>query len=141
MSYVPTNWQTGDVITASKLNKIEQGIENTNILITNATIESSTKSGENLVLDKTFKQIYQVYNNNGLCFIKFPGLDEDAPSVFYKDIIICMAKDIDATWISEEVEEGSTTCLIISLMFGAGGSIGPFVAATQNDYPRSLRGI
>lgn len=28
MSYEPTNWQNGDIVTASKLNNIEQGIEN-----------------------------------------------------------------------------------------------------------------
>lgn len=27
MSYTPTNWQTGDTITASLLNKMEQGIK------------------------------------------------------------------------------------------------------------------
>ena len=27
MSYTPTNWQTGDTVTAEKLNKMEQGIE------------------------------------------------------------------------------------------------------------------
>ena len=26
MSYTPTNWQTGDVITAEKLNKLENGV-------------------------------------------------------------------------------------------------------------------
>lgn len=26
MSYTPTNWATGDVITAAKLNKLEQGV-------------------------------------------------------------------------------------------------------------------
>lgn len=30
MSYTPTNWQTGDTITAEKLNKMESGIENAN---------------------------------------------------------------------------------------------------------------
>lgn len=28
MSYIPTEWQTGDIITAEKLNKAEQGIAN-----------------------------------------------------------------------------------------------------------------
>ena len=28
MSYTPTNWQTGDTITAEKMNNIEQGIQN-----------------------------------------------------------------------------------------------------------------
>lgn len=28
MSYTPTTWNTGDVITAEKLNKLEQGVKN-----------------------------------------------------------------------------------------------------------------
>ena len=32
MSYTPTNWSSGDIITATKLNKIEQGLSNTNII-------------------------------------------------------------------------------------------------------------
>ena len=28
MSYTPTTWSTGDVITAEKLNKLEQGVQN-----------------------------------------------------------------------------------------------------------------
>ena len=27
MSYVKTTWQTGDIVTANKLNKMEQGIQ------------------------------------------------------------------------------------------------------------------
>lgn len=28
MAYIPTQWKTGDVITAEKLNKLEQGVQN-----------------------------------------------------------------------------------------------------------------
>ena len=28
MAYTPTNWNTGDIITAEKLNKLEAGVEN-----------------------------------------------------------------------------------------------------------------
>ena len=28
MAYEPTTWNTGDVITADKLNKLEQGVQN-----------------------------------------------------------------------------------------------------------------
>ena len=28
MSYEPTNWQTGDIVTSTKLNKLEQGVAN-----------------------------------------------------------------------------------------------------------------
>lgn len=28
MAYTPTEWKTGDVITAEKMNKLEQGVQN-----------------------------------------------------------------------------------------------------------------
>ena len=31
MAYTPTNWQTGDVVTAEKMNHIEDGIKNNSI--------------------------------------------------------------------------------------------------------------
>ena len=51
MSYEPTVWQTGDTVTAEKLNKLEQGVANAGgILIV-------TQSGSPLTLDKTWQEI------------------------------------------------------------------------------------
>ena len=33
MSYIPTNWQTGDIVTAEKMNKIEGGIQSSGALV------------------------------------------------------------------------------------------------------------
>lgn len=33
MAYEPTNWKAGDVVTSAKLNKLEQGLANLNILV------------------------------------------------------------------------------------------------------------
>lgn len=44
MSYTPTNWQTGDTITAEKLNNIETGIE--------ALDTGGGGSGENIIFAK-----------------------------------------------------------------------------------------
>ena len=64
MSYTPTNWTTGDTITAEKLNKMEQGIASAGggggVLI--VTID------ENNALDHTWKEI----SDN-----KFAVLDDD----------------------------------------------------------------
>ena len=50
MSYTPTNWATGDVITAEKLNKLEQGVASGGgVLIV---------TGTNGTLDKTWQEIY-----------------------------------------------------------------------------------
>ena len=42
MSYTPTNWQTGDTVTAERLNKIEGAITEFNSEIDNATFITKT---------------------------------------------------------------------------------------------------
>lgn len=59
MSYTPTNWQTGDTITAEKLNKMESGIENANEpFIITFTPTSLDYSG---TMDKTVAEINAAY--------------------------------------------------------------------------------
>lgn len=56
MSYDPTNWQTGDVVTSQKLNKLEQGVADAGgggLLIVNMTM-----TGDAMTLDKTWQEIY-----------------------------------------------------------------------------------
>ena len=51
MSYTPTNWKDGDLVTSAKLNKIEQGIAaGGGILIVH--------EDENGTLDKTWQEIH-----------------------------------------------------------------------------------
>ena len=51
MSYEPTVWETGDVVTAEKMNKLERGVVNAGgILIV-------TASGSPRTLDKTWNEI------------------------------------------------------------------------------------
>ena len=69
MAYTPTNWQDGDVITAEKMNKLEQGVAEGGggVLLVNVTETSST-----FTADKTYdevdaaveagKMVYLVYN-------------------------------------------------------------------------------
>lgn len=59
MSYTPTNWQTGDTITAVGLNNMEQGIENTsNPFIVTLTPTAQDFSG---TMDKTVGEINAAY--------------------------------------------------------------------------------
>lgn len=59
MSYTPTEWQTGDTITAEKLNNMESGIENANepFLVT-LTPTAQDFSG---TMDKTVGEINAAY--------------------------------------------------------------------------------
>lgn len=65
MSYTPTNWQTGDTITAEKLNKIESGIEDA-VMVVNVT----QQSGVGYVADKTTAEIAEAFNDSRAVFAK-----------------------------------------------------------------------
>lgn len=55
MAYTPTNWQDGDIITADKLNHLEQGIAANGQAIEDATLEFSDPNNDgNIVL--SYKQ-------------------------------------------------------------------------------------
>lgn len=57
MSYEPTNWKDGDLVTSAKLNKIEQGIAaggGSGVPI----IHAISSNGLLPVLDKTWQEIY-----------------------------------------------------------------------------------
>ena len=68
MSYSPTNWQTGDTVTAEKLNNMETGIENAaNAFIVTLTPTALDYSG---VMDKTLAEIHEAYMANKRIFFK-----------------------------------------------------------------------
>ena len=73
MSYDKQNWQTGDVITANKLNHIEDGIANgggtSNLYITLSSDDGS--------MDKTWQEIWDTMTGGGLCFILFDNVGQD----------------------------------------------------------------
>jgi len=78
MSYTPTTWTTGDTISASALNKIENGIA-----------DAGSGSGATIIvdngtaLDKTFAEIYELIKDSVPCYISYTqaksttGLDND----------------------------------------------------------------
>lgn len=55
MSYEPTNWKSGDVVTSAKLNKLEQGLA-TNILLVQAIADDDSPT--TFHLDKTWQEIH-----------------------------------------------------------------------------------
>ena len=69
MGYTPTSWSTGDTITASALNKIEQGIANAgSALICNAAYDDDVG---NTVLDKTAQEIYDAMISGTPVYVKY----------------------------------------------------------------------
>ena len=90
MSYEPTNWKDGDLVTSAKLNKIEQGIAaGGGVLIVNGD--------ENGRLDRTWQEIYDANicflleslgNNKTFAYISTIGLDNNNTyiAIFYSPI-------------------------------------------------------
>ena len=69
MSYTPTNWQTGDTVTAEKLNNMEQGIELANdAFVITLTPTEQDYSG---TIDKTYDEIVSAVNSGVKIFFKF----------------------------------------------------------------------
>ena len=67
MSYTPNTWVTGDVITAEKLNNMENGIAGTGrgFFVINATgvADESSNTTTQPTLDKTFAEISAAYQS------------------------------------------------------------------------------
>ena len=79
MSYTPTTWVTGDIVTADKLNKLENGVA------------SGTSSGALIVIlpneyggttDKTAGEVIDAINNGGT--VIFKKEEEQAESTYFK---------------------------------------------------------
>lgn len=70
MSYTPTVWNTGDIVSSQKLNKLEEGVEGAyEVMVINDT---------NGTLDKTWQEIYDAMAQKNQCVIvKDRGSIED----------------------------------------------------------------
>lgn len=66
MSYEKTTWSSGDVITAEKLNKIENGVENSNSVL----IVHRVSGDGGYALDKTWKEIHDAYVSGIPCILE-----------------------------------------------------------------------
>lgn len=100
MSYTKTNWQTGDVITAEKLNKIEDAIEEasqgggglTNPILTITVInEKDTSYGAR---DETVE--------NGKLTVRLVEIESSATEIFHRVVDCCPGDDEDYYGVSYE---------------------------------------
>lgn len=92
MAYTKTNWTNGDLITASKLNKIEQGIADGSsgggVLFINAVEDGTT-----ITLDKTWQEIYDAYISGVLQVVIQDGSGDD-----YVDIVLYVVTGITSKY-------------------------------------------
>lgn len=66
MSYTPTNWANGDVITTAKLNKIENGIVEASNSGGGVLVVNIVNNGQGPTLDKTWQQIHDAVLSEGV---------------------------------------------------------------------------
>lgn len=62
MSYTPTEWKTGDIVSSQRLNKLEEGVKDAyEVMVINGTVSISDRT--NVVTDATMeKTAEEIYN-------------------------------------------------------------------------------
>lgn len=140
MSYTPTTWTTGDIISASAMNKIENGIANAGGggVVVNVTSENGT-----FTMDKTFAEIYEAINSGIPCFMKYveelgsgETLDTAYAYIARLSPIVTLFKYDEAY----RVIVSSSHSQYISNLTGVGvPQIYTFQASISTDYPTLLR--
>lgn len=117
MSYTPTVWNKGDIITVAKLNKIENGISNSIQLPENAFIINCTYNSDeyNYEIDKTWteiitayesgKKIFAVVDNIGTLPMDVYGTSPEDAQLFHTSTALVNGFDfINSTFVISEVE-------------------------------------
>lgn len=137
MSYTPTNWSTGDTITASAMNKIENGIANAGgVLIVHSV---------NDVLDKTVQEIYDAMNSGIPVFISwtYGSFETDYESNTYFALVVKIYtyndKDLIRVCASYATYEGSMSGSEVTFPFTP--AIALFSASSASAYPVYYRTI
>lgn len=135
MAYTPTTWTTGDTVTATKMNKIENGIANAG----SAVIITET----NATLDKTFAEIYDLIHSGTPCYIKRleAEADEGLDNTYAYNIqlmpIVAIYKYNDVYRI---YSSHATAPLSQSSIYNIGApAIVTYQVSSSDDYPTFLK--
>lgn len=102
MSYTPTEWETGDVVTAEKLNKLEQGVANSG---GSGLIVGTTFSDNVLTFDKTYKQIHDALLDGTSVVVQMPNTNTDWEGFWYPNELIGISRVF--------VAENSMYCVVL----------------------------
>ena len=83
MSYTPTDWKTGDVITAEKLNNMESGI----VDATDVKYFDFDVVDGNLQTNVSVSEVASMYNAGYLCVARIREYDTGTPSQYIPTVI------------------------------------------------------
>lgn len=142
MSYTPTEWKNGDTITATAMNKIENGIANAGG--GGALICTVTNTGSAYALDKTVQEIYDALESGTPAYVTYTygvPLTDYASDKFFAPIIKIFTYEsgevirIVATWTS------TTSPATGDGSFLHGPATAVFSAGSMNAYPTFHRTV
>ena len=98
MSYTPTEWKSGDVITAEKLNHIEEGIENAGSSAVALIISplDVTQEGHDLDFDKTFAEVDTAFRAGIPCLVaqEYTRDTDGASHQVYKRLSVVATEEV-----------------------------------------------
>lgn len=101
MAYVPTTWATGDVITAEKLNNIENGIvDSDSIFLINAILNTEEL---NFTYDKTWADVKNAYKKGKIIILRVDFADMGT-EMAYKYAHVYQATEIKANNELKEIQ-------------------------------------
>lgn len=120
MAYTPTEWMTGDTITAEKLNNMEQGIAQSGsadhpVIVANVT---ATKNGNDYdcVSDTTFADLVDAWNNGKLPMVRLTINPNDGrPESYYERKCCVLRNYITNNYFDFGAIETNTTLDITTL--------------------------
>ena len=142
MTYTPTTWNTGDTITASALNKIEQGIADGGAggLVVNVTY-SYTRGA--FTMDATYAEIYEAMKAGMPCFMCYAGSayepPEDIDSAYAHQVILAEISNCYKYDIVYRVYAPTNRPLMVSNTSNlATPAVYVFQAGSSDDYPTFL---
>lgn len=83
MSYTKQTWQTGETITANKLNHMEDGIANNNVMI----VRIADETEDTFIYDKTWQEVTNALKNGIPVYILEATEEVEEQNTYFKPII------------------------------------------------------
>ena len=124
MSYEPTVWAAGDVVTATKMNKIEQGISENSGGNTGLVVNMEEEDGA-YILSERFSTIADCVESGGMVYVHGTKTIEESEIDFYTPVQTLLDSESGIYMIEIYVYPSNNY---------------NFVAATREDYPTDSSG-
>ena len=120
--YTRHNWGVDEIVTAQKLNNIEDGVSNlydggSSFIIT-AEYDATTQVH---TLNKTWKEIHENFINGVHCLIRY--LDNYPPLICVKTVFI---------------NPGSSNAYVVDTHFGSGSPVSTYTTSSEEGYPSAV---